>query len=352
MARAVGGAHRLMPRAMDATDAAALMTRALETRDAIRRGEGADAIARFEPAYADARDAMDWLLEHERVDDALAFAGALVPFWMATGRVEEGQAWLGRALELRSVGDGPRARALHDLGYLAFFAGDAAVAGPRFAEARDVANRAGDHDAEALALAGSARVALTDDPAAAARLCREALALTADLPESRGRSSAEHVLGVALQLAGDLEGAREVMTTRLERARRDGLRFVVFSESANLSMVERQLGNLARARELSLEALDIVVGNDDEMATAWVLNGIAAVEAAMGRMERAATLLFAAESLLAAAHGEWPADEQAQFDATLGIVSAALSAEGLEAARVAGGAMRRDEAVAMAIQDP
>ena len=116
------------------------------------------------------------------------------------------------------------------------------------------------------------------------------------------------------------------MTVRLERARADGVRFVVFTESANLSMVERQLGNLERARDLSLEALDIVVGNGDEMSIAWVINGIAAVEAAMGRHERAATLLFAAESLLERAGGEWPADERAQFEGTVQAVTSCAPA--------------------------
>ena len=100
-----------------------------------------------------------------------------------------------------------------------------------------------------------------------------------------------------------------------------------------------------------MEALDIVVGNGDEMAIAWVLNGIAAVEAAMDRTGRAATLLFASESLLAAAHGEWPADEHAQFESTLATVTTALEPRALDEAREAGRGMTRDEAVALASSD-
>ena len=175
------------------------------------------------------------------------------------------------------------------------------------------------------------------------------MAITADLPGSAGRSSAEHVLGVALQMAGDLEGAREVMGARLDRARADGTRFVVFTESANLSMVERQLGNLDRAQALSLEALEIVVANGDEMAIAWVINGIAAVLAARGLHDRAATLLGAADALLSRAGGEWPADERAQFEGTLATVTAVLGPARLAADQAAGAAMTRDEAVAYSI---
>ena len=92
-----------------------------------------------------------------------------------------------------------------------------------------------------------------------------------------------------------------------------GNEFVVWIESANLSMVERQLGNLDRAEQLSRQALSLVVRRADEMATAWVLNGLAAVTAAKADHERAAVSVGAAEGLLDDAGGEWPPDERAQY---------------------------------------
>jgi hypothetical protein len=44
------------------------------------------------------------------------------------------------------------------------------------------------------------------------------------------------------------------MTARLEMGRSRGNEWVIWSESANLSMVERQLGNLDRAEQLSRQA--------------------------------------------------------------------------------------------------
>ena len=66
---------------------------------------------------------------------------------------------------------------------------------------------------------------------------------------------------------------------------------MVFVESANLSMVERKLGNFDAAEALSREALRIVVAKNDQMAIPWVINGLAAVIAARGRLEPAATLI-------------------------------------------------------------
>jgi hypothetical protein len=273
----------------------------------------------------------------------------MTQFWMASKRVDEGMTWLEGALDTGEGSDAGRARGLHDLGYLAFFSGGYDVAERRFAESRELAERAGDRNLVALALAGSARVQLNDDPAASVALLREAMAITQDLPDSLGRSSADHVLGVALQLSGDLEGARDVMAERLRHARETGNDFVVFVESANLSMVERKLGNLDAAEALSREALRIVVRKNDQMAIPWVINGLAAVTAAKGSTERAALLLAIAESLLARAGGEWPADEREQYEGTLAAVSTELAPAELDRLRAEAEAMSLDRATAAAL---
>jgi non-specific serine/threonine protein kinase len=335
--------------AVDAATAATLLDAAVEARAAMRRGEDAAAIKRFEEQYAQMREAMGWLLDEGRLDEADRFATALVPFWMATKRIDDGDAWFRRALGDPAPTDVRRARALYDHGYLVFWAGRYEPAEERFTEARRLAESGGDWNVVALALAGSARVALNEDPVKAVGLLRKAMDITADLPDSEGRSSADHVLGVALQMSGDLEGAREVMEERLEHARAAGNEFVVFTESANLSMVERQLGNLDRAEALSLEALRFATSNRDELGIPWGINGLAAVTAAQGRLERAATLIGIAESLLAKAGGEWPPDEREQFEGTLATLSAGLSPTALEQARAIGTAMDLDDAVAFAM---
>ncbi len=189
-------------------------------------------------------------------------------------------------------------------------------------------------------------VALNTDVHEAVRLLRRAVDVTADVPDSPGRSSAMHVLGVALQMAGDLDGARAIMTERLETGRAHGNLAVVFSEAANLSMVERQLGKLDRAEGLSLEALRIAVDRHDEMAIPWVVNGLAAVTAAKGDHERAATLVGIAEALLERAGGEWPPDERAQFEGTLETLATWGDAELVERYRAIGREMGLDVAVA------
>ncbi len=339
------------PAGVGATTVEQLIAIAEEARAAMRRGEDAAGVDQFERNYGPMREALDNWLRAGRADEAFRLSAALVPLWMATKRVDEGMAWLDAALGTGEGSDAARARGLHDHGYLAFFSGGYELADRRFAEARQLADQTGDRDIAALALAGSARVALNEDPAHSVRLLRQAVELTQDLPESLGRSSAEHVLGVALQLSGDLQGAGDVMRARLDAARAAGNEFVVFVESSNLSMVERKLGNLDRAEALSFEALTIVIRNRDEMAIPWVINGLAAVIAAKGNHQRAAILLAIAESLLARAGGEWPADEREQYEGTLATISAALPASVLDDVRATAATMTLDESVAAAL-DP
>jgi tetratricopeptide (TPR) repeat protein len=270
---------------------------------------------------------------------------------MATKRLDDGDAWFERALRTRTGSDARWARALYDHGYLVFWAGRYDLAEERFREARALAGAIGDTNVVALALAGSGRVALESDPREAVRLLRRALEITAAMPDSEGHSSADHVIAVALQMSGDLDGARDVMVARLAKARDRGNEFVVWVESSNLSMVERQLGNLDEAAALSREALAIVGRQGDGLGIPWVMNGLAAVTAAQGDDERAATLLGMAESLLARAGGEWPPDEREQYDGTLSTLQSRMTPEALERARAAGGSMSVDDALAYALAE-
>jgi tetratricopeptide (TPR) repeat protein len=334
---------------VDNASVESLLRFAEEIRPRLRASGDSSALEELESRYGQMRALLDWLLEQNRADDAHRLASILVPFWIGTNRINEGHAWFIPALQgAGAASAASRARALYDHGYLVFWAGMYDVASERFAESRVLAESLGDRDVEALALAGAARVALNDDAAEAVRLLRRALAVTADSPQSAGRSSALHVLGVALQMSGDLDGAREVMCERLETGRAAGDQFIVFVESANLSMVERQLGNFDHAVALSQDALRIVVERRDQMSIPWVLNGLAAVTAAKSERERAATLLGAAEGLLERAGGEWPPDERAQYEETLTVLGA-VGASDLERWRKTGRAMTLEAATAYAL---
>ena len=335
---------------MDAATADALVEIAEEARAALRRQEPG-AHRPVEERYPEMREALDWYLGSGQPDAAYRLASALVPFWISTKRIDDGDAWFERALGTTDGSDASRASALHDHGYLVFWAGRYDLAEQRFTESLGLAESLGEASIQALALAGLARVALNTDVDEAVRLLRQAVEVTEGLADNDpGRSSALHVLGVALQMSGDLEAAREVMSARLSMGRSTGDEFVVWVESANLSMVERRLGNLERAEELALQALRIDAARGDEMSIAWTINGIAAVSAAMGDHERAATLHGMAAAMLERAGGEWPPDEREQYDETLATLTAGLPPEVLATARTRGAAMSLSDGVAYALR--
>lgn len=336
---------------MDAATAEALIE-SVEVGSAGMRRRQPDAARGIEQRYPDSMQALGWLAEQGDLDAAFRLASALVPFWMATNRIEEGDLALSRLLALPGETDARRARALHDHGYLMFWSGRYALAVERFTASMVQAAALGDDNLRALALAGLARVALDTDVDEAIRLLREAIGATDGRDDrEEGRSSALHVLGVALQMRGDLEGARRVMSARLAAGQRSGDTFVASVEAANLSMVERQLGNLDRAEELARQALAFGVDRGDQLFIAWTLNGLAAVTAAEGRLERAAILNGIADAQLERAGGQWPPDEQKQYDDTRAVLEAGLTQDAIRQARSRGAAMTPADAIAYALAD-
>ena len=305
-------------------------------------------MGRLEVLYPDLGQAFEVLLGAGARDDAARLASALVPFWMATKRLEDGERWLERATAMEAPPSAATARARMNHGYLIFWSGaydrSADLSSQAIAEGR----AAGDATVEALALTVLARIALNSDLDEAKRLLREAIAVTDGTDDIEGRSGAMHVLGVAHQMAGELDEARRVMLNRIAVGRSTGNDFVLAVESANLSMVERQLGHLDDADALAIESLATFHRLGDELATAWAANSVAATAAALGRLERAATMLGFAEAAIERAGGEWPPDERQQRDGTIEILEAGLEPGALQAARSAGRAMGTEEGVAFA----
>lgn len=108
---------------MDAETATALLGEAIETSRQMRSGEDASPLERFERRYPDMREAMNWFLEQGRLDEADRFGMALIRFWMATKRLQDGEDWFQRALGDPVPQEARRARAIYDHGYLVFWAG-------------------------------------------------------------------------------------------------------------------------------------------------------------------------------------------------------------------------------------
>jgi non-specific serine/threonine protein kinase len=336
---------------MDSQAAHAVLDFAEAAAPKLRSGERGALLEQLEQRYGDVQAAFEWFIAHERADESRRLSTALLQFWLTQKRLAEGSAWVEQALALPGGDDGRRGRSLFDAGYLAYYQGKVEQAWSLYAQSVAVGRHANNPTVIALALVGMARLVLRDSKIEEARrLCREALAVTDGTTDRLGRSGAMHVLAVAAQMAGDLLEARDIMRQRIDLAREEGNVVIVSSESGNLSMVERQLGNLERAETLGQEALSLDYQRADHLSMPWKVNGLAAVALEKGEFERAASLIGAADAMLAAAGTAWPPDEQVQYDQTVTRLMEALGAAGLEQARAAGRALPVQAAVAFALR--
>jgi tetratricopeptide (TPR) repeat protein len=336
---------------MDSTEAESLLALAEELSPSLTSPNAEDALERLEARADELGAAIDWFVGAGRMDEALRLANALYRLWILKRRFADGDRVFARVLEPESGDDRLRGRAYLWAGFMPFWMGDDDRAGALFGRSLDLARELGDGQLTSQALGGLARVEFRRDVPRGRQLAHEALEVSEAARDEAGRSNALHLLGVGAQIAGDLEEARRWMTERLALVRTQGNDFLVASEAANLSMVERQLGNLDVAEDLEREALVIGRRIGDEFTKPFAIIGLAAIATERGQYERAATLLGAVEAMMEAQHMEWPPDERPHYEKMLADLPAAMGAAEFGRARSAGQSLTANEAVALALRE-
>ena len=306
-------------------------------------------LGQLELRSGDLLAAMEWFVDAGHTDEALRLANALYRFWITKQRFDEGAAWFDRVLASPGGDDGLRGKASLNAGFMPFWMGDDERAAELFGRALEIGRRLGDPPLISQALGGLARVALRTDVAEGRRLAREALAMSEGAADEPGRSNALHLLGVGAQIAGDLPEAREWMTQRLALVRATRNEFLIASEASNLSMVERQLGNLDTAEALAREALEIGERNGDQFTKPFAISGLAAIATDRRAFERAATMVGAAEAIMEAQGMAWPPDERPHYERMLATLPHAMGSAEFDRARAAGHSMASSEAVHFAL---
>jgi tetratricopeptide (TPR) repeat protein len=339
-------------RRMDSTAAESLLALAEELSPSLTSQDPTDALERLDTRADELEAAIGWFVDAERMDEALRLANALYRLWILKRRFTDGDRVFARVLEPETGDDRLRGRAYLWAGFMPFWMGDDDRASALFGRSLALARQIGDAQLTSQALGGLARVEFRRDVPRGRQLAHEALEVSEAAGDEAARSNALHLLGVGAQIAGDLTEARRWMTERLALVRTKGNDFLVASEAANLSMVERQLGNLDVAEELEREALVIGERIGDEFTKPFAVIGLAAIATERGQHNRAATLLGAVEKMMAAQHMEWPPDERPHYEKMLADLPAAMGAADFERARSAGQSMAAADAVALALNAP
>jgi predicted ATPase/DNA-binding SARP family transcriptional activator len=301
--------------------------------------------ARIEAEYDNIRAALVWLRDRRALEDALRLAGALGWFWFRRGRFSEGQYWLEelRALAGESVPPGPRAKVAYYLGWMKLCVGSAFWGNPEgkryFEESLRLWRTSGNRRGTALSqvwlgwqtgdVEGAEGRALADDSVAIARQTGDPWAIAWCLKvaySNLGRpdkdlGAKQAALEEAIALArgaedpfllcqtltgmgnvfawtGELAAAEPWYVEALGLARQIDDLWSTLDSLNCLADVYLGLGQTQKSKELFCEGLRLAADLSAKAYLAWFIGGLYSVAKQEGKLERAARLAAASESIL------------------------------------------------------
>jgi predicted ATPase/DNA-binding CsgD family transcriptional regulator/transcriptional regulator with XRE-family HTH domain/predicted negative regulator of RcsB-dependent stress response len=212
-------------------------------------------IDRLASAVDDLRAMLQWVLDNGEVDLGLEVGAALWRWWLTTGRLSSGRAWLGKFLA---------AAAEHPV---------------RTVEENQRIGR--------VLCAAAVLAVENDDYAEAVRLSRRALDIFEPLGPGEDLAVAATVLGSAQRYLGERAEARRSFQTALDVRAAAGNRARLAMAINNMALAELDDGNLDRARELLEQNLVIKRQLGDSRSIAIGLINLAEVLIKDGRWQAA-----------------------------------------------------------------
>jgi tetratricopeptide (TPR) repeat protein len=316
---------------------------------------GASAPARsswplLEEEHDNLRAAVAWSHDTGALELELRLVGALAVFWSNRGHLHEGRERLEAALTHGSGGSTSlRAAAAGGAAWLALRLGDYEQAELRAAESLALSRSIRDDSGIALALNRlGAAVSNRGDIERATSLQRESAEIYRTLGDHRGLGVVLSNLGYRLILLGDYEQANrlceEALTVLRRAGQRDSLPLPLINRGLAALLLERHDEALASYRE----SLDLADELGYVVLLAYCLDGLAAVLAATGRAEEAATIIGASEATAATTGVSLEAFERRLHDRTIDVLTQALGEQSFAVAFGNGRHLARAEAVAFA----
>ncbi|WP_191243145.1 ATP-binding protein [Amycolatopsis deserti] len=253
-------------------------------------------VGRVRGNHANIRAALEFCLEDaSRQTCALRLASALWHYWIMAGRVEEGRAWLERALRTGGHETVERAMALAAAAYLAVIDGDDR-AGALLEEGLAIERRLADPalSGNLYFVAGLAEVQ-RDDLAAARAHLEDALAQWRRTDDVMGVSRTLALLALVCVLGEDTAKAVAYAEEFVRDADGPGDNWGLAYIHGIFALAALGDGDLARALDEQRRAAALAQRYEDEFGMVWCVQSGALILAAAGRPEEAAQLLGTAE---------------------------------------------------------
>jgi len=281
----------------------------------------------------------------------LSMVGSLLWYWTSRA-TSEGEYWLDLFLERRQDDPSAFARALYARGFMAMTQGDAASAQPALIEAEEKARAVGDLPLLARILAVFAGVQVMSGNLEGARSqLREATALAGGLDDPGADAMLALTEGFIALLDTDPGTAARVYAEWIPRARDRGDIQTLSYLLSSYGFSFLQSAQPDKALPLFEEALGIERRLENRDMIVYMLDGLACQAAMVGRPQRAARLLGAAENLQAQTGVRLMRHMEPLLLQARETISASLGAASLEAETQAGGRLATDEAIAYALQE-
>lgn len=312
-----------------------------------------DWIARLTEEGDNLRAAMRHLLDTGQWAAAARFAWTLYVYWWVDGHLGEVHAWMRELLERgEDLDDLTRAIALYFTRAIAFWQDPDEWLVPGLTESAELFHREGERSGEALALISLALALLASrepDTEHADEALEAGLSLFRDAGDRWGEAMALVTLGRVALFEQDVDAALARFDESLELARRmhDDLGETIALH--HRGWAEVLLGNFAVARECFGEGLELSVQLRHDEGIAYALEGLTAVAAAAGDVERAGTLVGAAE-VVRERTGSYNAPSFSFHRQFIDGILAGPGAGAFEAAREHGRRLHVDDAVAVALE--
>jgi tetratricopeptide (TPR) repeat protein len=314
-------------------------------------------LRRLEADDDNLRAIMMWS-RHGSIDGeiGLRLAGSLAWFWVLSGVAWEAREWVEAMLALPSAAARTRlrARALHAAARIGIVRGDATTARRLAEESVAIFSELGDELSVGHGLTARASAELmAGDYAAAHQTIERSIVLAREIGARQVLAHALVQLAYLTDIEGDYRTAHPIWEEAVAVARTTGDRHTLGMAIAGLGHQARLRGDLDNAAALFHECL--VLGS--ERGRSWrvtprALGGLAGVAALAGDCVRSARLFGAAESLWKGSGKRDMPWWRAVFDADTSRVRAALGDAPYAEALAEGRAMRLEEALAYAFDNP
>jgi predicted ATPase/class 3 adenylate cyclase len=309
---------------------------------------------RLEREHDNLRAALRWVIQAGEAESGLRIVGALWRFWLMRGHLAEGRRWTDEVLAMpeaaaRTVG---RARGLSAEAGLAYWQRQpaAAVRG-LYEESMAIAMELGDRGAEADAAYNlSFAHQLAGDLDGARELLRRAADLYRGPGDNLNLAFVNTALATVALRRGDREEARALFDEAYRTFRRVGHLWGVIQAAGGRAVLAIWNADFQRARRAALEALDANETLGHKLGISVAIQTLAMVAIHEGRPEVAVRLAGAVDRIREDAGGEAP-PTAVGIDDPRDVARALLAEKRIDELFAEGRTMTIDEAVALARED-